>query len=389
MDVVPARRDGGAAVTARRTTVLAALAVAAVAVAGCGGNDDTSAAPSPGPSSDASVGVSGGVTGPSASPTRTGKGEDPSGSPVADAPAAPPPDPGPVKCPGATVTVSSADDLTRALSEAKPGGSIALADGTYVGKFVTTASGTRSAPIFLCGGSGAVLDGGGVKAGYGLYLNGASWWRLVGFTVRNAQKGVVADKSQHSVIQGLSVHDIGDEGIHLRSFSSDNLVVGNTVHDTGKRREKFGEGIYIGSAISNWAKYSQGGPDRSDRNVVRGNSISGTTAESVDIKEGTTAGVLVDNVFDGSALTEEGGDSWVDVKGNSWLIQDNRGTNSPLDGYQTHNVADGWGTGNVFKGNVAIAVKEYGIALKPVLGNKVGCDNKASGGRGLANVSCA
>jgi hypothetical protein len=85
------------------------------------------------------------------------------------------------------------------------------------------------------------------------------------------------------VIQGLTVQNIGDEGIHLRSFSSDNLVVGNTVRDTGKRREKFGEGIYIGSATSNWEKYSQGRPDRSDRNVVRGNSISATTAESVDI----------------------------------------------------------------------------------------------------------
>jgi Right handed beta helix region len=245
------------------------------------------------------------------------------------------------------------------------------------------------APIFLCGGSGAILDGGGIKEGYGLCLNGASWWRLVGFTVQNAQKGVIADKSQHSVIQGLTVRDIGDEGIHLRSFSSDNLVVGNTVRDTGKRREKFGEGIYIGSATSNWEKYSQGGPDRSDRNVVRGNSISATTAESVDIKEGTSSGVLVGNVFDGSALTKEGGDSWVDVKGNSWLIEGNRGSHSPMDGFQTHNVADGWGTGNVFKGNTATGVADYGIALKPALGNKVDCGNKASGGKGLSNVDCA
>jgi hypothetical protein len=369
---------------------VAALAAVALAVAGCGGDDDgTSAAPSPTPA-DASLGVNGGISGPSASPSPTKKKDkDENAPPVADAPAAPPPDPGAVKCPGATVTLSSADDLTAALANAKPGDSIALADGTYTGKFVTTKSGTRSAPIFLCGGSGAVLDGGGIKEGYGLYLNGASWWRLVGFTVQNAQKGVVTDKSQHSVIQGLTVKDIGDEGIHLRSFSSDNLVVGNTVHDTGKRREKFGEGIYIGSATSNWEKYSQGGPDRSDRNVVRGNSISGTTAESVDIKEGTSSGVLVNNVFDGSALTEEGGDSWVDVKGNSWLIQGNRGANSPLDGFQTHNVADGWGTGNVFKANTATGVKDYGIALKPVLGNKVACDNTASGGKGVANVSCA
>jgi Right handed beta helix region len=374
-------------VSGRRTTAAAALAVAALAMSSCGGDDSTSAAPSPTPTADSSVGAGGGLSGPAASPTKS-KDKDKDASPVPNAPAAPP-DAGPVTCPGATVTVSSADDLTKALADAQPGDSIALADGTYTGTFVTTKSGTQSAPIFLCGGSGAVLDGGGVKSGYGFYLNGASWWRLVGFTVQNAQKGVVADKSQHSVIQGLTVQNIGDEGIHLRSFSSDNLVVGNRVRDTGKRREKFGEGIYIGSATSNWEKYSQGGPDRSDRNVIRGNSVSATTAESVDIKEGTSSGVLVGNVFDGSALTKEGGDSWVDVKGNSWLIQGNRGSNSPLDGFQTHNVADGWGTGNVFKDNTATNVAEYGIALKPVLGNKVGCDNKASGGKGLSNVDCA
>ena len=34
-------------------------------------------------------------------------------------------------------------------------------------------------------------------------------------------------------------------------------------------------------------------PDRSDRNVVAGNTISDTTAESIDIKEGTTGGTVV------------------------------------------------------------------------------------------------
>jgi Right handed beta helix region len=374
--------------TARRSTAAAALAVAVLATAvGCGGDDTTSAAPTPTPSAD--VGGNGGLGGPSASPPPTkDKDKDATSSSVPNAPAAPPPDSGSIKCPAATVTVSSADDLKKALSAAKPGDSIALADGTYSGTFVASTSGTQSAPIFLCGGSGAVLDGGGVKSGYGFHLDGAAWWRLVGFTVQNAQKGVIADKSQHSVIQGLTVRDIGDEGIHLRSFSSDNLVVGNTVRDTGKRRDKFGEGIYIGSATSNWEKYSQGGPDRSDRNVIRGNSISGTTAESVDIKEGTSSGVLVGNVFDGSALTKDGGDSWVDVKGNSWLIEGNRGSHSPMDGFQTHDVEDGWGTGNVFKGNTATGVAGYGIALKPVLGNKIACDNKASGGKGLSNVDC-
>lgn len=367
-------------------TRLAVLALAALALAGCSGGDEPVAAPGPEPSSAA------GTTASSPGPTRADDEEDEDGAspgPTGQAPAAAPPDAGPVSCPAPTVTVASAAELTTALAGAAPGDSIRLADGTYDGKFVATAAGTQAAPVFLCGGAGAVLDAGGVKSGYGLHLDGASWWRLVGFTVRNAQKGVMADGARHSVLQALTVEDIGDEGIHLRAFSTDNLVVGNTVRRTGQRREKFGEGIYVGSATSNWEEYSQGGPDRSDRNVVRGNSISEVTAEAVDIKEGTSKGVLVGNVFDGSGMTEDGADSWVDVKGNSWLIQGNKGTDSLLDGYQTHDVEDGWGTDNVFRGNTATNVKEYGFALRPVLGNKVSCDNKVTGGKGLSNVDCA
>ena len=79
-----------------------------------------------------------------------------------------------VECPDATVEVSSAEQLTAALADAKPGDSIQLADGTYTGEFVATASGTPTDPIFLCGGSGAVLDGGSITGGYAFHLEGAS-----------------------------------------------------------------------------------------------------------------------------------------------------------------------------------------------------------------------
>ncbi|HZE50763.1 MAG TPA: hypothetical protein VE074_14430, partial [Jatrophihabitantaceae bacterium] len=65
-----------------------------------------------------------------------------------------------VTCPSAT-TVHSADDLTKALAAVHPGDAIRLSDGIYTGKFVATMSGTSAQPIFLCGGIGAVLDGGG------------------------------------------------------------------------------------------------------------------------------------------------------------------------------------------------------------------------------------
>ncbi|MFG3018438.1 nitrous oxide reductase family maturation protein NosD [Streptomyces sp. NPDC048254] len=298
---------------------------------------------------------------------------------------------GPVKCPAATVTVSDAKSLDDALDKAQPGDVIQMRDGVYDDKFTAATPGTAAKPIFLCGGPGAVIDAGDVDGGYAFHLDGASHWRLLGFTVRDGQKGVMADKVQGTVIQGLTVENIGDEGIHLRDFSSGNVVEGNTVRDTGKRKETFGEGIYVGSAESNWCTVTDCKPDKSDDNVIRGNHVSATTAESVDIKEGTTGGSLIGNTFDGADLSGGHNDSWVDVKGNNWLIKGNVGRHSREDGFQTHRILDGWGTGNVFQANTAqVDGPGYGFHLAPVENNKVACDNKVSdAAKGLANTACS
>jgi Right handed beta helix region len=299
------------------------------------------------------------------------------------------PDPGTVTCPTATTTVTDAAQLTAALLAARPGDSIELRDGVYRGTFAITTPGTRAEPTYLCGSAKAVLDGGGVTGGYALHLDGASYWRLVGFGLRDAQKGIVADRTQHAVIESLAVSHIGDEAIHLRTASSDNLVAGNVIDDTGVRRAKFGEGIYVGSAKANWCTYTGCKPDRSDRNQLRGNTITGTRSECIDVKEGTTGGVVIGNELDGAALS--GADSWVDINGNGWLIQSNSGQQSPADGYQTHAVAEGWGTRNVFAGNVAnVDGPGFGFHLAPVLANRVTCDNRAvRAGRGLTNTTCS
>jgi len=261
----------------------------------------------------------------------------------------------------------------------------------YEGRFVARTAGTKEKPIFLCGGAGAVIDGGSVTGGYALHLEGANYWRVIGFTIRNGQKGLMADKVNHAVIQGLTVEQIGDEAIHLRNFSSDNVVQGNTIRETGKRRDKFGEGIYIGTAQSNWCTNSGCQPDNSDRNMVRNNNISATTAESIDIKEGTTGGWVIGNTFDGGSLSGSHSDSWVDVKGNNWLIQGNTGRNALTDGFQVHEILDGWGKGNVFKGNTAeVNGPGYGFNFAPANDNRVSCDNKVvKADKGLSNVKCS
>ncbi|WP_219417323.1 right-handed parallel beta-helix repeat-containing protein [Pseudonocardia nigra] len=309
---------------------------------------------------------------------------------------APPPAGSPAQPVGATVCaheptveVSDGYQLVEALAGAEPGTVIGMAPGTYSGNFVATAQGTAERPIALCGTRDAVLDGGEVDGDYALHLDGATHWQLIGFTVSGGQKGVMVDRGSGILIEGLLVEGTGDEAVHLRQHSSDNVVRGNTIRRTGLRKEKFGEGIYIGSAESNWCDQTNCEPDRSDRNVIEGNTISETTSESVDIKEGTTGGVLRNNRFSGAGMT--GADSWVDVKGNNWTIVGNVGVDAPEDGFQVHEILDGWGLHNTFADNTA-TVNADGYAINITKNrerNEVACSNTVSGaGKGLSTVDC-
>jgi hypothetical protein len=287
--------------------------------------------------------------------------------------------------------VSDAFQLKTALKAARAGDVIVLAARTYAGQFVTSTSGTADAPITLCGAKESILDGGPIKTGYTLYLNGASWWRLVGFSVQGGQKGVLTDRSQHVLMSGLFVHDIGDEGIHLRTFSSDNTIDGVTVRRTGLLRSKFGEGIYVGTANSNWCRYTSCAPDASDRNMIQNSDIAETAAENIDVKEGTTGGQILNNQLSGEGMSPSGATAWVNVKGNGWTISGNSGVHSLKDGFQVHRVYTGWGNRNVFRTNKAeVDGPGFGFYVQsPSLATVIGCDNVAIGAaRGLSNTSC-
>ncbi|GAA2231044.1 right-handed parallel beta-helix repeat-containing protein [Herbiconiux moechotypicola] len=316
------------------------------------------------------------------------------------------PEAAPVACPpagapasGATSTVvSTGAELTRALAAARPGSVIALADGRYEGTFTATAQGTADDPILLCAvGTGAVLEGGEVDSGYTLHLDGAAHWVLQGFAVRGGQKGVMLDATTDTVLRGLTVSGTGDEAVHFRAGSGDNLLIGSTISDTGLREERFGEGVYVGSAESNWCDVSACEPDRSDRNRVVGNVIASTSAESIDVKEGTTGGEIRGNQLDGTGMSAA--DSLLDVKGSGWRVTGNEGTGAPVDGAQVHVIVDGWGAGNEFSANTfalrdpdGFAVKLSGDALGA--GNAVSCDNVAlldslPAPDALSNAPCA
>lgn len=301
-------------------------------------------------------------------------------------------DNGPADCGGrAVTTVSTVTELQQALGGAQPGATIVLQAGIYQGNFVAAASGTSAAPITLCGDRDAVLEGTSITSGYTLYLDRVSWWKLEGFSVEGGQKGVMADGATHDLIYGLFVHGTGDEGIHLRSFSSYNVVSHNVVRDTGRNVQFFGEGIYVGSANKNWCKYSGCHPDASNDNVLEYNNIADTTAENIDIKEGTTGGIINGNTFNGTGMVASAATAWVNVKGNDWTIEDNTGVDTIENGFAVHQVYPGWGIGNIFRDNTAtIAGDGYGIYVQSEhLQTIVDCNNIVIGSHArLSSIPC-
>ena len=214
---------------------------------------------------------------------------------------------------GATTSVTDTSELERALAAARPGDTIRMAAGTYE-PVVISRSGTASAPITLIGPEGAVITGSG--KGYTVHLDGASHWQLVGFAVSGGGKGIMTDGSTGLLLDSLTVSDTGDEAVHFRGGSSNNTIQRSTIRNTGLSQPEFGEGVYVGSAKSNWKTYSGGKPDLSMNNRVVGNTFQRITAENVDVKEETGGTLIAGNRFDGSAISGENfADSVVDVKG--------------------------------------------------------------------------
>lgn len=339
---------------------------------------------------------------------------------------------------GRQIAVDTSTQLAAALADARAGDVITLADGIYEStiqlggynaSFGINRSGTAEAPIVMQGSTNAKIRGNGISGRYGLELYGVSHVILRGFTVFEASKGIILDGSSFVEIDGVQVDNIGEEGVHFRGISHDNVLKNSTLSDLGMRKPRFGEGVYVGSAgDANWERYSCDKPDTSDRNLIENNSIVRARAESVDIKEGTTGTVVRGNTFigDQSAVPaapsgENSADSWVDVKGNGALIEGNVGVNSLNHGFETHSPLVSWytnhpevprvlwGANNVFRNNTADVNNAaatsnpeytggYGFNIlnsvwasggQHTLGNIVECNNTVVGAaQGFSNIAC-
>ena len=195
------------------------------------------------------------------------------------------------------------------------------------------------------------------------------------------------------MIDGVTVTSVGHEGIHLRKASTYGVIRNSTVRGTGTESKGYGEGIYVGSAKSNWSSVmgSSSTPDRSDYVLIENNVISSTPAEGIDIKEGTTGGKVRGNVFTNAGYSGANyADSWVDVKGNHYTLSGNSGSGTKLDAFQNHVQLTGWGRANVFSANKVVSgVRGYTVNVaKGSTGTTVKCSTLAKGAAGLSNIAC-
>ena len=355
-------------------------------------------------------------------PVSTPVGPPAVGTPPVVTPTDPPITPGS----GRILNVSTSAELASALATVNAGETIALAPGTYAGAFVATRTGTAANPITLRGPANAVIQNNKSSGkNYGLYLSGVSYWTLDGFTVNNSQKGIVTDQSSHNTLQNLTVHNVEDEAVHFRKFSSDNVIQNSKIYNTGSVQPQYGEGVYLGSAKSNWASITGNAntPDSSDRNQVLNNTIGpNVAAEGIDIKEGSKNGLIKGNTFIATGIQgQNSGDSVIDLKGDNYLVTENTVTNTPtsnsnfmIDGFQLHeNSVNGisYGHNNVFSKNTInlnttgpegrsgyIALPEgrdqgYGIEVWYRVNGTIICANNvvtnAIASRGLSNAPIA
>lgn len=278
--------------------------------------------------------------------------------------------PSPEQCPGPTTVAYSDETLRTALDLANPGDSIHLKPGTYTGPLIIKASGVEDKPIWICGprhnsasGPGrATISSAKTPGKYVIHIQGAHHVQIHDLTAAHGLKGVVLDRAHHVSLVRLRVRNTGHEAVHFRTNSQHNTLADSDLADTGHKVARYGEGVYIGSAVSNWCKYTDCAPDRSDHNVVRNTTVAKVRAEAIDIKEGVSHTLVSNNTFrvlsrdqDGAGEPAHAANSAMDVKGNDNNIVGNLVLAAPHHGFQVRPRTDApqgpWGLRNFFHNN--------------------------------------
>jgi endoglucanase len=235
------------------------------------------------------------------------------------------------------INCNTLEQIVTAMANAQPGDEIIIASGTYlasgkikdaIGKFnyfTGGANGTAANPIILRGTSATsrpiLRPTDANKFGATVMSITGDYWIIKDIELSFGQKGLILDGANNCKLINLKVHTLRDEGIHLRSGSSNNLLQNCQVFNAGEGQPGFGEGIYVGSDQSQHDTYNPA----CDNNTIDGCIIGpNVRAEGIDIKEGTQFTIVKNSTFSGAGISgENSADAFIDVKGGNAFIYNN------------------------------------------------------------------
>lgn len=235
------------------------------------------------------------------------------------------------------IRCSTVDEIKAAMANAKPGDEIIIESGTYaplekvedgIGKFTRFTggvSGTSSKPIILRGERSdskpilRVPESANFNSPV-MSITG-DYWVLKDLIISHGKKGLMLDTANNNQLIGLEIHTIAEEGLHLRSGSSYNLVQKCKIYNVGLIQPGFGEGIYVGSDRKAHGTYAPDCNFNTIENCIIGPDVR---AEGIDIKEGTIQTIVRNNVFSGKGISgENSADAFIDLKGERGFIYKN------------------------------------------------------------------
>ena len=214
------------------------------------------------------------------------------------------------------------------ISRLSSGDTLYVKNGTYSGDFtITGPSGTAGAHTVLSAypGHAPILNGPSINNGRMKITGGCSYIDFIGFVITNHNQGLYLDDDagtstacNHILVQGITVHDVGQEGIAIRAGSPtgprDFVIRDSLVYNTGRLgSSQNGEGIYVGNSS---------GTDNTNGITLLNNTIHDAQDECIELK-GDSHDVIVDGnnlsncITPGSSFGSGGGAIEIDEPRNS------------------------------------------------------------------------
>nr|WP_231135149.1 right-handed parallel beta-helix repeat-containing protein [Motilibacter deserti] len=232
----------------------------------------------------------------------------------------------------AAFTPGTLSELHKALAGARPGAVIYLLDADWRNALTASANGTADKPIILRGTADAVLTSGGKSSGIGLKITG-DYWRVEGISVDTAQRGISVEGSTGTVLDGVHVLNSGYAGVQFSKGSRGGAIRNSVIRNAGIDGAMRGAGVLVGMAGRDWERYNGSQIDITTGIAIQNNLIEDTTAEGVDLREGSFGGTVSGNTFVNTgrmrSVQDESGAysvaTWVDVKGQGYTITGNHG----------------------------------------------------------------